>query len=187
MFRFRKDERGKLTKLLPCKLADLKAPPSDSQGPLPAHVRTVADVMVQATEEAINSHLTIIPLISESQINPANVRAAIRRLRIALKPFVDGWVDDATDNVVPSDLDAKLAARDHELSQMRLPSARQRALAQLCQRIEVWVRQWASANGEIVGEQDMLRYIDAALTFAKISHPGVDKHRARLAALVFPP
>jgi hypothetical protein len=154
-------------------------------------VKTIADLVVQGTEEAINSHLTTssltASLTAERNINPANVRAAIRRLRTALNPFVRGWVDDETAEIVPADLDNKLAAREQEIGKLRLPSARQRALTMLCQHIEVHVRQFASANGETVSNEEMLRYIDAALTFAGINHPDVKKHRARLAALVFPP
>jgi hypothetical protein len=184
-FRFRDNEWSKLTKLLPCKLAGLTVPP-DEAARSPEKVKTIADWVIQLTEEAINSHLTTAPLVSKAPINPANARAAIRRLREALKPFVRGRVDDETAGLVPADLDAKLAARDQEIAELRLPPAQRRALAMLCQYIAVYVRAFASANGEIVSGQDMLRYVDAALDFACIKHPNVSKHRDRLASLVFP-
>jgi hypothetical protein len=185
-FHFRKDQHGKLIKLLPSKMAKLSAPPLAPSNPLPAHVKSIADLLVWRTEGAINSHLTLSSLNSEHKANPANVRAAIRRLRTALKPFVRGWVDEKTAEIVPPDLDDRLAAREQEISKLRLSSARRRNLGLLCQTIEIAVRQWATANEVPVSEQEMLRYIDAALSFAKIDHPKIPKHRARLSALVFP-
>jgi hypothetical protein len=180
-FEFRSEQRRKLTKLLPPSLACLGAPP-DLLEKLPKKTRTIADLIVQATEEAMGSYLTTF----ETRLNPANVRAAIHRLRADLKPFVLGWVDDETAEIVPVDLDSKLAARDQEISKQRLASAKQRYLAMLCQWIEVVVRQIASANGQTLNQQEMLLYIDKALKFARIDHPDIRKHRARLAALTFP-
>jgi hypothetical protein len=183
-FRFRNDQWRKLTELLPRKLASLSVPPADA-AVLSGKVKTIADYVIQLTEEAVASYLTAKPLISEGRINPANARAAIRRLREALNPFVRGWVDYETAQIVPSDLDAKLAAREQELVKLRLPSVQQRALAKLCQQIEVYVRRFASANGETVSKQDIVSYVDTAMNFARIKHPNVSKHRNRLAALVF--
>jgi hypothetical protein len=196
-FVFHNEEWQKLTKLLPTKLGlDVRSnaaarllvtlgyPPDAT---LPNKVKTFADLVIQATEDEINSHLTISQLNSEAPVNPANVRAAIHRLRYSLRPFVRGWVDDETAGIVDwAELDAKLATRDQEIVKLRLPSAKQRVLARLCQTIEVWVRHVCTANGETVSERDMLRYVDAALTFAGIGHPSFAKHRKRLAALVFP-
>jgi hypothetical protein len=142
--------------------------------------------VIYATEDAISFHLTASQIIAGAPINPASVRAAIRRLREALKPFVRGWVDDETASLVPADLDAELAVRDQEIAKSRLPPAKRRDLTMLCGLIAGFVRQFSSAHGEIVSEQDMLRYIDAALNFARIRHPNLSKHRDRLAALVFP-
>jgi hypothetical protein len=184
-FRFRSDQWRKLTKLLPCKLAGLAVPPDDA-AKRPKKIKTIADCVIQETEDAITSYLTGNPLISEAPINPANVRAAIRQLRKALKPFALGWVDNETSDIVPTDLDAKLATLDQEIAKLRLPPKQRRALTMLCQYIEVYVRQGSAANDQIISEQDMLRYIDAALNFAHIKHPNITKHRDRLAALVFP-
>lgn len=184
-FQFSNDQRRKLCKILPCKLADLGVSPDLAAG-LPAKVKTIADCIIQATEEAINSHLTVAPLRTKARMNPANVRAAIRKLREALKPFSRGWVDVETADIVPVDLDTKLATRDQELAKMHLPPASQRGLAMLCQCIEAFAREFSSVNGQTVSEQDMLRYVDAALNFAGIQHPDLAKHRPRLAALVFP-
>jgi hypothetical protein len=193
-FRFRNEQWRKLTNLLPPTLAKLGVPRQDAEKqwhdltatPLPERVKSIADFSIQVTEHMINSHLTTSPLVLESPMNPANIRAAIRRLRTALKPFINGWVDNETASLVSADLDAKLAARDQEVVALRIPTARRRTLTMLCQGIEIFVRHWASANGEKLNEQDMLRYIDRALNFANIKHPNITKHRPRLVALVFP-
>jgi hypothetical protein len=182
-FRFRKDQRRKLIELLPPKLADLSVPFIES---VPSNVKTIADMAVQATEEAINSHLTAIRLVLEGGLTPAKVRAAIRRLREALRPFVRGWVDSETAEIIPEDLDDKLAARDQEIATLRLSWPQRRALAMLCQIIVMAVKNCISISGETVSEDDILRYVDAALSFAKIKHSDPKKHRARFAALVFP-
>ena len=182
-FKFRTDQWRKLTKLLPSKLADLSAPPDAT---LPKKVKTIADRIAQRTEDRINLYLTLSTSLSEASINPANVRSAIRRLRAALKPFISGSVDDETATIVPSDLDAKLEIREQEIARLRLPSAKQRALAMLCQYIAILVREFTSANGATVSEQEILRYVDASLNFANIEHPNIPKRRGRLANLVFP-
>jgi hypothetical protein len=147
----------------------------------------MTDRVIQITEEEINSHLTGSAIILGKPINPADNRKAISLLRHALKPFVRGWVDDETASIIDwVGLDAKLAARDAEIAQLRLPPSKQRVLAVLCRHIEVIVRQFACANGETVSDQNMLRYIDTALNFAGIKHPTFAKHPNRLAALVFP-
>ena len=184
-FRFRAYQWRKLTKLLPSKLADLSAPP-DAATKLPKKAKTIADRIVQRTEDRINLYLMISNSLSDASITPANVRSAIRRLRIALKPFISGSVDDETAAIIPSDIDAKLAIREQEIARLRLPPARLRALAMLCQYIEILVRQFTSANGETVSEQEILCYVDASLNFAGIKHPNITKYRRRLAALVFP-
>ena len=184
-FRFRDNQWRELTKLLPCKLVGLGVPP-DAASTFPEKVKTIADCVIQATEDEINSHLTAGPVFSEGLFTPARVLAAIRKLREALKPFERGWVDDETADVVPAGLHAKLVAREQEIVRMRLPPLRQRALALLCQRIAVHVRQYASVNGEIISDQDLIGFVDAALNCAHINHPSLSKHRDRLASLIFP-
>jgi hypothetical protein len=184
-FRFRKDQWRELAKLLPYKLGGLGVPP-DAKATLPENVKTIPDWVVALTEEAINSHLTVGPLISEGRTNPANVRAASRRLREALKPFVRGWVDVETADIVPVNLEAKLAVRERKLAEMRLAPTPQRVLAMLCQVIRVYVKQFCDANNAIISDENIIRYIDLALTYAGIKHPDISKHRDRLATLVFP-
>jgi hypothetical protein len=188
-FRFRNEQWRKLSKLLPGNLANLVIAPAEAaKVPLPLRVKikTVADFVIVSTEEAINSHLTGRPLIADGQTNPANNLVAVRWLRHALKPFVNGSVDDETASIIPADLDDKLAVRERQLMQLRAKPTSRRALAMLCQVIGVYVRQSALANGETVSKEEMLRFIDAALSFARIPHPHVVKHRARLIALIFP-
>jgi hypothetical protein len=182
-FRFGSDQWRQLSKLLPPKLASLGIP-SDYAERVPEKVKTLSDLVIQATQEAINSYLTANPIITADPMNAANVRAAIRQLREALKPFVRGSVDDETAEIIPADLDGKLEARDQEIASQSLPPAERRTLRMLCQQIEVWVRNVASANGETTHERDILRYLDAALNIAKIKHPNVSKYPDRLAKLV---
>jgi hypothetical protein len=197
-FRFRNDHWRALAKLLPSKLSGLSVP-SDAVAKLPTKIKTIADVVILKTENAVNSYRTGSPIVSKGRINPPNVRAAIRRLRTAirglqeaLEPFEQGWVDSETadivpPNLVPLDLDAKLEARDQEVAKLRrLAPAPTRALALLCQMIVVDTKQLISANGETVSETDILRYVDAALKFAGIKHPNFPKHRDRFARLCFP-
>jgi hypothetical protein len=185
-FRFRKEQWRQLTKLLPCKFAHSEIAPDDvAKANLPPNVKTLADGAIQATEDVINDYLTVKPLISKATTT-TNVRVAIRLLRKALKPFILGAVDSETADIVPADLDPKLAARDQELAKLRLPPERQRILANLCQLTALAIRGGASKTGETVSEHDILRYVDTALNFARIKHPKLTKHRSRLAALVFP-
>jgi hypothetical protein len=149
-------------------------------------LKTLADVIVHETEAAINSHLTANPLLAEGPVNPANVRAEIQRLRNALKPFVRGWVDSETADLVPPKLDDALARREQELENLRLPSLERRMLAMLCQTVGVIVTKVAREKDASITELEALRYIDASLKCAGIDHPDLAKHRDRLAALVFP-
>jgi hypothetical protein len=191
-FRFRDEQWLRLTRLLPPHLASLDAPAGyKEEAEKLAHaprrpLKRLADVIVHETESAVNSHLTASPLLAERPLNPANVRAEIQRLRNALKPFVRGWVDSETADLVPPELDDALARRERELETMHLPPMERRMLAQLCQTIGVLVREFARENDASITDLEALRYIDAALKCAGIDHPDLAKHRDRLAALVFP-
>jgi hypothetical protein len=147
--------------------------------------KTIADLVIQMTEEAIGSYLTAHPLMAEGQNNPINNRAAVGRLREALKPFMGGWVDDETAEFIPASLGPALAAREQELATLRIPSAPRRALMFLCQRIRIFVTNFASANGATISDRNVLEYVDFALASAVIKHPDLAKHPDRLAALIF--
>jgi hypothetical protein len=191
-FRFRDEQWLRLTRLLPPHLASLDAQADyKEEAEKLAHaprrpLKTLADVIVHETEGAVNSHLTASPLLAERPVNPAHVRAAIRQLRIALKPFAQGWVDSETADLIPPEFDDTLARRERELESMRLLPAERRMLALLCQMIRILVTKFACANGATMSDPDVLRYIDFALTCGSIKHPDLSKHRDRLAALVFP-
>jgi hypothetical protein len=185
-FRFRNNQRQKLIELLPSKLARLRVPPNHANG-LPIKCKTIAEMMVWMTEQAVGSYLTGQAVLTQRPANPINNLVAIRRLRKALEPFVRGAVDDDTAGITSwADLDAKLAVREKEIAKLKIAPTKRRALAMLCQWIEVVVRQFASANGQTLSQQEMLSYIDSTLKFARVEHPDITKHRARLAALVFP-
>ena len=191
-FRFRAHQWQRLARLLPPKWSN-QTIPSDyianaaTMPHAPRRVlKTVADVVVHETEGAINSYQTSLQLFSDSRHNPANVRAAIRRLRAALEPFVQGGVDAETSDIIPADLDGNLAAREQELSRLRVPPMQRRFLVMLCALIGGVAKSVAANCNEIVCEHDIVRYADAALTFANIKHPDFAKHRDRLARWVFP-
>jgi hypothetical protein len=149
-------------------------------------LKTVTDLVVHETEGAINSYQTSLQLFSDSRNNVANVRAAIRRLRVALEPFGQGGIDTETSDIIPADLDGKLAARERELSRLHAPPMQRRFLIMLCASIGGVAKAVAANCNEIVCGHDIVRYADAALTFANIKHPDFAKHRNRLAKLVFP-
>src|SRR5262249_24057740 len=118
-FQISEDQWKSLTRLLPPQLTQqpsrLPKAPSDNATKVPATITTIADDVIFKTEQAIMSHLSGDPIISEGRINPANVRAAIRRLRNAisrvreaLEPFDKGWVDSETAEIISTDLDGKL-------------------------------------------------------------------------------
>jgi len=191
-FRFRHDQWRILAELLPRRLSCLRAPSEyvDEAAKVPRvpgwTVKTIADLVIQMTEEAISSYLTVRPLIAEGRINPVNNRAAIQRLSEALKPFTRGCVDDETADLIPTSLKPALTAREQELATLRVPSAPRRALMLLCQTIRIIVTNFASANDATMGDRDVLEYVDFALACAAIKHPDLAKHPDRLAALIFP-
>jgi hypothetical protein len=191
-FRFRDGQRRKLAKLLPRKLASLLIP-SDyleevTRAPHAPNwkLKTIEDAAVYITEAAISSHLTAGRLPSDRMPRAANSRVAIRDLRKALRPFTHGWMDEETADIVPADLDARLAARVQVLAKLRCPPVQRRLLEYLCQEIASNVTALACAHCGSISEQNVIRYIDFALTCAGIEHPDFVKHRDRLAALVFP-
>jgi hypothetical protein len=191
-FRFRGDQWRKLVGLLPRELTRLPVPAGyirkAAEAPHAPNrtLKTIADAVVYITEAAISSHLTAHRLPSDKMPRKANTRAAIRRLRKALEPFTRGWVDEETADIVPADLDAKLAVRDQEIAKLRLPPLSRRLLQYLCQHISSKVDKIVCAKGAKINNHSLIRYIDFALTCAGIEHPNFPKHRDRLSALIFP-
>jgi hypothetical protein len=190
-FRFSTAQWQKLTKLLPSRFAQLTAPsgPFDmlTSNPPRRELKTVADVVIHETEGAIASFKTVEPLRNpENTATPARVRAAIRRLRRALEPFMRGWVDPQTAKIIPDGLDDALEHREQELKQVRLPGDERGTLIIACDSMRAVIKLWASSNQIDFSDLELLRYVDAALSFGGIKHPDFSKHRDRLAALVLP-
>ncbi len=119
--------------------------------------------------------------------NPANYRAAIRRLRTALKPFVEGWVDPKTALIEDwRAIDAVLAQRDGELARIKRPSAyKYRELQYNLAKIASYAAGHALRAGIKLREDTILRFLHAALSQANIELPHPDEHPARLRKLVF--
>jgi len=193
-FRFTEQQQRALGDLLPARLHSLSVPDEYKDKATNAHhqpgLQTLADLLVSATESEITSYLTSTPFISSKGAqpsNPANVRAAIRRLREHLKPFVHGWVDDKTADLIPDGLDDALAAREQELKSVKVTtSAGHRNLGVLCASIGVWIRNIADANDSKMRKRDVRKFVTTALDCAGINYPDPDSHPARLDKLIFP-
>ena len=189
-FRFDDEARRALIGLLPLQLQQLKVPENVElvvpELPNAALHKTIAELIVAWTENKTQSYLKVRRLGGYTPANPANVKAAITKLRAALKPFVLGWVDYETAEIIPSDLDDRLALRERELSGIRLPPFKQRNLALLCQFIGAFLKQWASANQVPLSERDAIRYVATALDYAGIENSYSTENPSRFAAVVFP-
>jgi hypothetical protein len=190
-FRFKPRERLALGHLLPDRLRKLTVPDdyqNDAAQAAPCRPKTMADLIVCQTEVAIGLHLTGTKLPKGARMpSPANVRAAIRRLRTALKPFVHGWVDDDTASLIPHGLDERLAARARELESIRVGAVSRRLLTMTCQRIESIVRLYVKANRTRIEKSSMRKFVAQALDFAGIEYPDPASHPERLDKLIFPP
>jgi hypothetical protein len=189
-FRFDDDARRELIDLLPVQLQQLRVPENIKQAvaesPGAPKLETLTELIVALTEEYIRSYLTTTRgLVGDTPLNPAKVKAAIRKLRQALKPFVAGWVDDETADIIPDDLDKQLDVRERELAGMRLPPAKRRYLAALCKSIGAVLKCYAQAEVAFP-ERDAIRYVATALDYAGIEHSYSTENPSRFAALVFP-
>jgi hypothetical protein len=188
-FRFDDGARRELIGLLPAQLQQLRVPENMKQAlaesPGSPHLETLTELIVALTEERVRSYLTTRGLDGDTPLNPSNVKAAIHKLRWALKPFVEGWVDDETAEIIPDDLDKRLDVRERELAGMRLPPAKQRYLAALCQSIGVVLKCYAQAEVAFP-ERDAIRYVATALDYAGIENSYSTENPSRFAALVFP-
>ena len=190
VFRFNDQERRELVALLPIRLQQLGVPENFKQEAAKLsgtpQLETLAELIVALTEEGIRSYLTACPLIGDARVNPANVKAAIRKLRTALKPFLAGWVDDETAAIIPDGIDGRLAERERDLEGMRLPPAKRRQLGVLCQHIGGLLKEFASANKVAFEEREAIRYVATGLDYAGIEHSYSTENPSRFAALVFP-
>ena len=130
-FRFDDEVQRKLVALLPLRLQQLRVPESFNREVISsgaAQFETMAELIVAHTEEQVRCYLAMSTVVGGAPTNPANVRAAISKLRAALKPFVAGWVDSETATIIPDDLDWRLTERERELAGMRPPPIKRRNL-----------------------------------------------------------
>jgi hypothetical protein len=194
-FRFSQQQRRALSNLLPDRLHNLPVPDGYTEKAANAahrpafKLQTWADVAVYETEGAISSHLTTPPLLGNKGAqfsNPANVRAAIRELREALKPFVHGWVDDDTADLIPDGLDDALAAREQELKSLKVTSPRKRILSYTCEGIGCLFKKIEDATDTKMSKRDIRKFVATALDWAGIKYPDPDSHPERLDKLIFP-
>ena len=185
--KFNPAARRDLLGLLPDRLRQISVTEPIKQKALELRVqqpRTLADLILLDTEKLISDHLTSKNAIGSKPITPAQVRIAIHKLRAALKPFVTGWVDDATAELIPADLDKRLASRELALAGKRILPSKQ-LLYYLCQHGAL-LTQNATEFEVIFEEREKLRYVVAALDHAGIENSFSKENPARFASRVFP-
>jgi hypothetical protein len=193
-FQFTEQQRRALSDLLPDPLHNLPVPDGYTEKAANAahrpafKLQTLADIVVYETEGAIASHLTTLLLLKNRGAqfsNPANVRRAIQQLREALKPFVQGWVDDETADLIPDGLDDALAAREQQLKSEKVPSAETRILSFTCETIGDLFKAIEDASDTKMSRRDVRKFVATALDCAGIKYPDPDSHPERLDKLIF--
>ena len=188
VFQFDSVGRRELLDLLPDRLQQIPVPEPIKQKALELHAqqpKTLADLILLDTEKLISDHLTSKEAIGSKRISPAQVRTAIHKLRVALKPFVAGWVDDVTAELIPADLDERLASRELALDGKRILPSKQ-LLDYLCQQIGALLTQIATEFELLFEEREKLKYVVAALDHAGIENSFSKENPARFAPRVFP-
>jgi hypothetical protein len=189
-FQFDNIARRELIGLLPLHFhrlgvpADIKQDAAESYGA--PKLETMADLIVAYTEKLIEAYLTEVGLGDRTPTNPANVKAAMRKLRIALEPFVRGGIDEQTSSIISDGLDERLADREHEVGKLRLAPNERRRRDLLCQHIGVVMTMLASANQVTFETPKMLEFIATALDHAGIKHSYSKENPSRFATRVFP-
>jgi hypothetical protein len=190
-FEFDDIARRGLIGLLPLQLRQLDLPENIKQAgaelPGAPKLKTLADVIVVDTENLIKRYLTLEKAVGDgTPFNPANVKAAIRKLRKALEPFVRGWVDEETASIVPNDLDERLARRERDVAKLRLAPYDRRRLDVLCQSIGVVLTEVALTYQVTFEIPDKAKFVVTALDYAGIEHSFSKENPSRFAARVFP-
>jgi hypothetical protein len=189
-FQFDDIARRELMRLLPLSLHQLDVPEDIKQAASKSagapKLKTIAELILVDTEKLIRDYLTEKQFGGSTPTNPANVRAAIRKLRKALEPFVRGWVDKETASIIPDQLDKQLAHREHELTKLRLAPYKRRRLDQLCQSIGVLLREFTLANQVTFEISGMIKFITTALDYAGIEYSYSKGNPSRFFARVFP-
>ena len=188
VFQFDPVARREFLDLLPDRLRQIPVTEPIKQQTLELHAQqptTLADLILLDTGKLISDHLKSENAIGSKPISPAKVRTAIHKLRAALKPFVAGWVDDVTAELIPADLDERLASRELALEGRRILPSKQ-LLYYLCQQIGALLTQIATKFEVIFEEPDKLKYVVAALDHAGIENSFSKENPARFATRVFP-
>jgi hypothetical protein len=182
-FQFDAEQWEALRMLLPERFRQLTAPADIASSNF-----SIADMIVQFTAEQIGVYRSGMEMMKGGKaLTPASERAAIRKLRDALKPFTRGWTTEETANLIPYELDASLAQREAELKSLPTSPARQRPLMLLCGTLGVLLKNFATANDIALEQSQLLSFVSQALTFAGIEHPAPESHSGGLAKLVFLP
>jgi hypothetical protein len=189
VFQFDPVARRQLLGLLPDRLQQIPVPEPIKQKAVELHAqqpKTLADLVLLDTEKLISDHLTSEKnAVGSKPITPAQVKGAIHKLRAALKPFVAGWVDDVTAELIPAELDERLASRELLLDGTRIVLSKQ-LLNYLCQQIGDLLTQIATRFEVIFEDREKLKYVVAALDHAEIENSFSKENPARFAARVFP-
>jgi hypothetical protein len=134
VFHFDEVARRKLLVVLPREFQAVAEETEQLASPGTPKPKTRAELIIIDTANLISSYRTAANEIGSKAITPAQVRAAIRKLREALKPFVEGWVDDETAALIPEELDKRLASRELALQGMHIAPLKQ-GIYYLCKEI----------------------------------------------------
>ena len=190
-FEFDDIARRELIGLLPLELRQLDLPDNIKQlgAELPGapKLKTLAELIIVDTENLIKTYLRVESVVGDcTPSNPANVGAAIRKLRKALEPFVSGSVDEETASIVPDDLDERLARRERDVAKLRLAPYERRRLDVLCQSIGVVLTGVALTCQVTFEIPDKVKFVVTALDYAGIEHSFSKENPSRFAARVFP-
>ena len=187
-FQFHNIARRELIGLLPPQLHQLGVPEEIKRAAAKSRgapkLKTIAELIFVDTEKLIRDYLTEKRFGGSIPTNPANVVAAIQKLRKALEPF-RGGIDEETASIIPDDLDERLARREHELTKLRLAPYKRRRLDQLCQSIGVLLREFTLANQVTFETPKMVEFITTALDYAGIVHSFSKANPSRFAVSRF--
>jgi hypothetical protein len=164
VFHFHEIARKELRGLLPLQFQEIDVSEEIKQiaSKLPGtpKPKTLAELTIMDTENLISSYRTANNAIGSKAITPAQVRTAIRKLREALKPFVEGWVDRETAALIPEELDKRLASRELALQDMHIAPLKQ-GIDYLCQEIGNLLNQ---NTAELLARLAARRAVEAELT-----------------------
>ena len=188
-FRFDEIARRELKGLLPLEFQQADIPEEIKQlaSKLPGtpKPKTIAELIILDTENLISSYRKAKNVIGSKPITPAQVRAAIRKLRDALKPFVEEWVDNETAALIPKELDKRLASRELALQNRHIAPGKQ-GIDSLGEVIGNLLNRHATEFKVMFQERDKIKYIVMALDHAGIEHSFSKENPSRFAARVFP-